>query len=148
MVTIEADPDHPWLSFASMAALSNDAFIGGAYEDGAINLFPGGSRFIGELVIQSEQVWDAGTEVNDELTASVPGLGAGIEAGTPEGQVIKLGHYGIKGIGDIPLSANWVGGPIAALTIVPEPSTLSMLAAIGSVGLLALIRRRRRITDT
>ncbi len=142
-VTIEADAAHPWLSYASMLYFSNDAFIGGAYGDGAIDLFPGGSRFIGVLTIQPGDVWDAGTEVNDELAASVPGLGAGVEAGTPEGQVITLGHPGIQGDDDIPLANNWVGGPVASITIVPEPSTLTMLAAIGLAGLFALIRRKR-----
>jgi hypothetical protein len=54
-VTIQADLAHPWLSFASMLAFSNDAFIGGAAGDGAINLFPGGSPFEGTLLIQRGQ---------------------------------------------------------------------------------------------
>lgn len=143
MVTIQADVAHPWLSFASMLAFSNDAFIGGAAGDGAIDLFPGGSPFVGELLIQPAEVWDAGTEVNDELAINVPALGAGVEAGTPEGGVIVLGHPGIQGVGDIPLANNWLGEPVARITIVPEPSTLTMLAAIGLVGLLVLIRRKR-----
>jgi hypothetical protein len=142
-VTVEADSAHPWLSFASMLAFSNDAFIGGAYGDGAIDLFAGGSPFVGLLTIQPGDVWDAGTEVNDELAASVPGLGAGVEEGTPEGQVITLGHPGIQGTGDIDPRLNWTGGSLASITVAPEPSTLTMLAAIGSMGLFALIRRKR-----
>ncbi len=140
-VTIEADADHPWLSFASMLAFSNDAFIGGALDDGAIDLYASGLPFV--LTIQPSDVWDAGTEVNDELASSVPGLGADVDAGTPEGQVITLGHPGIQGDEGIDSGLDWTGGSLASITVVPEPSTLTMLAAIGSMGLFALIRRKR-----
>ena len=142
-VTIQADLAHPWFSHASMLAFSNDAFIGAAFGDGAINLFPGGLPFAGQLLIQPGDVWDAGTEVNDELAVNVPGLGAGVEAGVPEGGVIVRGHPGILGVGGISSDKDWRAGPVAQITFIPEPSTLTMLAAIGSLGVLVGIRRRR-----
>ena len=140
MVTLDTTAAHPWLSFASMLAFSNDAFIGAAASDGAIDLFPGGSPLSDVILIQPSEVWDAGTEINDELAANVPGLGAAVDAGTAEGGVIAASHPGIAGVGDVLLSRDWLGGPVARITIVPEPATACLLA-LGAV--TALLRRRR-----
>ncbi len=138
-VTINTDASHPMLSFASMFAFSNDAFIGRAAGEGAIDLFPGGVPFQGAVTITPQTVWDAGTEVNDELAAHVPALGAALNAGTTEFGLIAQPHTGILGIGDIPLDRDWTGGDVARITIVPEPASLAILLA-GS----ALFAARRR----
>jgi hypothetical protein len=141
VVMVETDPAHPLLSFASMLAVSNDAFIGNTTGDGAIDLFPGGIPVEEEvLLIDDEGVWDAGTEVNDEEDTTVPGLGGG--DGVDEDGVITLPHPGIVGIGDIPLDADWTPGDVAKITITPEPSTMLLLSA----GALAMIRRRRKLS--
>ena len=140
MVSVNADPAHPLLSFASMLAFSNDAFIGGAAGDGAIDLFPGGSPFSGVIMVMPGDVWDAGTEVNDELAANVPALGGA--GGVPENGLITGNHPGILGTGDIGLDKAWAGDPVARITIVPEPSSL-ILAAVGLLGVLAWVWRRR-----
>ncbi len=142
-VTIQADTAHPLLSFASMLAVSNDAFIGVATGDGAIDLFPGGAAFNGVVVVTDSDVWDAGTEVNDELSTSVPGLGAGVDAGDVEGGVITIPHAGIGGLDDIPSSRNWVGGDVARITITPEPTSAALMG-LGAIGSLMMRRRRRR----
>ncbi len=95
-VLIEADPAHPWLTHASMFAISNDAFIGGAAGDGAIDLFPGGTPLSRHIMVQPSEVWDAGTEENDELAAHVPALGAIVDAGTAEGGTIMMPHPGCR----------------------------------------------------
>lgn len=136
MIMLNADAAHPWLSFASMLAVSNDAFIGVATGDGAIDLYPGGSPFNGVIMLTHREVWDAGTEVNDELAINVPALGGA--GSVDENGVIFAPHAGILGVGDIPLSFNWVEGDVARITIVPEPATLSLLG----LGLFALLRRR------
>jgi hypothetical protein len=136
---IEADLAHPYLSFASMLAFSNDGFIGWAYGDGALDLFPGGSPFSGDIIITPDGVWDAGTEVNDELAAHVPALGAPLGAGVDEDGVLLRPHQGILGIGDIPIERNWIAGDVARITIVPEPTSLALLG----LGALLLVTRRR-----
>lgn len=135
-VTIMADLAHPYLSYASMIGVSNDGFIGGAIGDGAIDLFPGGVPFSGTIILTHLDVWDAGTEVNDESADTVGALGG--MGGVDEFGVITQPHPGILGIGDIPLSFNWVPGDVAAVTIVPEPSAL----ALAVVGALFAFRRR------
>ena len=140
MVMLDTTISHRWLSFASMIGISNDAFIGRSAANGAIDLFPGGVPLSTVILIEPAEVWDAGTEVNDELATSVGALGAGPEDGTPEGGVITVPHPGIVGDWDIPASRDWTGGTVARITIVPEPATLG-LAALGA---LALLRRRRK----
>ena len=137
-VTLEADPAHPWLSFASMLAISNDAFIGVATGDGAINLYPDGVPLQADFTLSFLDVWDAGTEMNDELAVNVPALGAAMDAGVDENGVITRPHPGIAGIGDIAAGAEWYGGDIARITIVPEPATIALLGMGGF-----LFRRRR-----
>ena len=114
-VTLMADPAHPFLSFASMLAFSNDAFIGAAAGDGAFDLFPGGSPFVGSWLITDGAVWDAGSERNDELAAHVPALMGG--GGVAENGFIMSPHAGIIGIGDIPIDRNWVGGNVALISV-------------------------------
>lgn len=138
MVELKTDSAHGWLSFASMLAFSNDAFIGGAFGDGAINLYDNGRPFRGEIILFGSDVWDAGTEVNDELAAHVPALGGG--GGVAEGHVLFRPHGGILGVGDIPLDRNWGRGQVARITIVPAPAGA---AALMAGGLLTMVRRRR-----
>ena len=135
-VTLNAEMTHPWLSFVSMMGISNDAFIGHTTGDGAINLFPGGMPLMGTIIITPANVWDSGTEVNDESATTVGALGG--SGGVDQFGVITRPHPGILGIGDIPLGVNWTGGDVAMIHIVPEPTMLTLIAAGG-----LLLRRRR-----
>jgi hypothetical protein len=80
-----------------------------------------------------EAVWDAGTEVNDELAANVPALGGA--GSVDENAVVSIPHQGIQGVGDIPLGNDWTGGPVARITIVPEPSSAVLMSIAGLLGL-------------
>jgi hypothetical protein len=135
-VTLTADLDHPYLSFAAMLPVTNDAFIGLAYGDDALDLFRGGALQLYDFTLSYLQVWDAGSEVNTELAVDVPALGG---TGSPdEGGVIFKPHPGILGVGDIGPEFDFFGQNIARITVVPEPGMLTLLA----VAALMLIRRR------
>ncbi len=73
VVTISVDPYKAgYLSVASMLVNTNDAFVG---ETGlAVK-----SLSVGESYQMNMNVWDAGTELNDELAATIPGPAGGGE---------------------------------------------------------------------
>ncbi len=142
-VIIEADISHPWLSFMSMIGISNDGFIGGTTGDFVIPLFYSGLPAYGTYSIDSDYVWDAGTEVNDEALGSVGALGGG-NGGIDENWVITLGHPGILGIGDIPLERNWTGGTVAQITVAPAPVPLPAGIWFLGTGLIGFVGLKRR----
>lgn len=118
-VTFGVDPNDPltqYLSFMSMVIPSNDAFIGNE-DPQAIDLFDASGELIvyqgsSAVIISGDQVWDSGTEVNDEAfetSAFLPNMpifpGQTVpDTGTVEGSVISL-HPGLQGSFDL-------GGPV------------------------------------
>ncbi len=82
---LHVDPNqNRYLSYAAMFFPSNDAFIGNE-EQTAIELFDSSGDFLGaDFVVLGAEVWDAGTEFNDELESSVPFTIPVIGEGTPE----------------------------------------------------------------
>jgi hypothetical protein len=148
-VNVELDDNgnnQQFFSYAGMLFPTNDAFIGN--DDGtAIRVFDDQGKFIGaDFVIFGSQVWDAGTEVNDEDPENVPySLANGLNS-VEENGVIHL-HEGLLppgsgGIVDFEFAGELIavnadfsapGYEIARITMrqVPEPSSLVMtLAAI------------------
>jgi len=98
----QLDPTSPknrYLSYASMVIPSNDAFIGNE-NPMALPVFDARGNFIGgSRVITGEMIWDAGTEVNDEVAANTAFLGqAAPNTGAPEGGVVHP-HPGFKAAG-------------------------------------------------
>ena len=89
------------LRTASMVIPSNDAFVGND-DPTAIDLFDGNGLLIERsggtaVVVNGSQVWDAGTEVNDELPENTAALAqAAPDTGTAEGSVVAL-HAGFQG---------------------------------------------------
>jgi hypothetical protein len=90
---------HRYLSYFAMVIPSNDAFWGNdtpnAYPifDGAGNFIPRSFRIYGS------QIWDAGTEVNDEIAANTAFLAqAAPNTGTTENGVVAL-HPGFMAAG-------------------------------------------------
>ena len=66
-----SSPLNRYFSFASMVIPSNDAFIGNG-DPMAYEVFDESGNFVmTEIIILGTQVWDAGTEVNDEVPANV-----------------------------------------------------------------------------
>ncbi len=72
-VTISVDVDEEgYLSVASMLVNTNDAFVG----ETGLSLK---DLEVGESFQMNMNVWDAGTELNDELASTIPGPAAGGE---------------------------------------------------------------------
>ena len=144
VITLMADELHSMMSFMSMLAVSNDAFIGGSYGDGAISLYSGGAPVFGSYSLFDGNVWDAGTEVNDELAVNVPALtGTG---SVDENGVITIPHGGILGIGDIDPNFDWRGALVAEITVAPVPIPAAVwLLGAGLAGLIGLRRRAHKI---
>lgn len=88
VVNLPASKRFNRLSLASMLALTNDGFV-------ALNSVPARTS------LSYAPVYDAGSEINDELTANIPGTGGeGFNADGGEG--FAHIHNGIHGIGDLP----------------------------------------------
>lgn len=101
-VQIPASRRYNRLSLASMLAITNDGII-------ALN---GVSAKPGTYV---SPVYDAGTEVNDELAANIPGPGGeGFNPADGEGFVHI--HAGFHGIGDLPAEELDWRNPAAKIT--------------------------------
>ncbi|MFN3190584.1 MAG: spondin domain-containing protein [Aureliella sp.] len=110
-ITLFADPADPlsqYLSYASMVIPSNDAFVGND-DPLALDLFDNGELIqrLGDdaHIVLGSQVWDAGTEVNDEVPENTAALAqAAPNTGVTENGVIRL-HEGFQG-------SLALGGPI------------------------------------
>jgi hypothetical protein len=99
---------HRYFSFAAMVFPSNDAFMS---TEEPINLYDDNGNFIGaDFIYYGNQVWDAGTEINDEDSNNVFGAST-FDKGTPEHGFVQL-HPGLKPLGSgglldfIPLFSN------------------------------------------
>jgi hypothetical protein len=112
---IKANPWRDRLSMAAMLIPTNDAFVA----LNAVGLpFPGGSaaRF-------TAVAYDAGTETNDELCASIPGpnfaecggAGGGAQVGGGEGFVHV--HRGMHGTGNFRAAARDWRNPVAQVSV-------------------------------
>ena len=98
------------LSMASMLLPTNDGFIG-------LN----GSRlpfYRNQSVTYYSPGYDAGSEVNDELCASIPGPHCGGEGYSPDaGEGLIHVHSGIHGVGDLtPENYEW-HNPVVKVTV-------------------------------
>ncbi len=74
-MSIRVDPcleGSQYLSAASMLVNTNDAFVG----ESGLSLK---SLAVGDTFVMNMNVWDSGTELNDELAATIPGPAGGGE---------------------------------------------------------------------
>lgn len=120
--TVSDTTASPYFSFASMVIPSNDAFIGNLNSQ-AYRLFDDAGNFRGTqtIVVYGDQIWDAGTEVNDPAggPAFVPGAGARAD----ENGVITA-HLGLDDFVGVDIASGGTLGrafeaqtPIARITI-------------------------------
>lgn len=100
------DTQTQYLSFASMVLPSNDAFVGN--DDAlAIKLFDDNGNLIRRVgdetyIVAGAEVWDAGSEVNDEIPENTAGLNQTVpDTGTGETLDIAThaGHQGSNNLG-------------------------------------------------
>ncbi|MDJ0576807.1 MAG: spondin domain-containing protein [Xenococcaceae cyanobacterium MO_234.B1] len=99
-ITLDRDDlaNNRYFSFASMLFPSNDAFIANDNPT-EIEIFDAEGNFIGgNLTITGDQVWDAGTEVNDEDPVNVPYTLAEIANGIDENGTVQR-HPGLQPAG-------------------------------------------------
>ena len=112
------DPLTQYLSYASMVIPSNDAFIGND-DPLQVGLFDGNGNIIvrtgnNAVIVAGTDVWDAGTEVNDERPENTAALAqAAPNTGVTENGVVTS-HPGFMG-------SQKLGGPVGnILTAVPN----------------------------
>lgn len=106
-VTFTVDPHKAgYVSVASMFVNTNDAFVG----ETGLSLK---SLAVGESYEMSMNVWDSGTELNDELAATIPGPasgGEGFNATRNDTNDVVAFHAGVvskdDGLANSALSAN------------------------------------------
>lgn len=106
MVTAKEGAHH--VSVGSMLGATNDAFFGLS----GVRLPKGGHG-----VTYMANAYDAGSETNDELMATVAGLGGEGYSPNDSGEGFVHIHSGIHGVGDaIPADLDW-RNPVAKITI-------------------------------
>ena len=131
-----------YFSYASMIVPSNDGFIGN--EDAtAIEIFDGEGNFLGaDIIVLGDEVWDAGTEVNDESPDSIPYTLDLIGQGVDENGTVQLHPpflpAGSGGILDIPQAANadftQSGYQVARITITETPDLIVFGDSLSDTG--------------
>jgi hypothetical protein len=108
IMIIAKGADH--LSLGAMLGNTNDAFVGLA----DVRLPKGRG-----MAVYMAPAYDAGTETNDELCATVPGPACGGEALSPDdsGEGVVYIHNGIHGIGGLRASETDWRNPVAKIVI-------------------------------
>jgi hypothetical protein len=85
-----------YFSYAAMVIPSNDGFIS---SEEPIEIFDCDGKFIGaDFIVHGSEVWDAGTETNDENPANVPFKLSDFGKGEPENDVVRI-HPGLRPAG-------------------------------------------------
>ncbi len=147
-----SNPMHRYLSYASMVVPSNDAFIA-TMNPTARDLTDGLGNFRNfSFTVMGSQVWDAGTELNDELENSTAFFGQSMpNTGVDENGVVAL-HPGFNPDGRILSSDRFRDADFTQagyqvvrfdVSVVPEPGTW-MMVLTGLVMLGVTSRRRGR----
>jgi len=107
-VTVKAKKGADHISVAAMLGATNDAFF--AIKDVPL---PKG----GHTVIYTANAYDAGSEANDELGATVAGLGGEGYSPNDSGEGFVHIHNGVHGIGDLmPATMDW-RNPVARIVV-------------------------------
>jgi len=138
MLISVADPSMArYFTFASMVVPSNDAFIGNE-NPMAYAVFDTSGNFLGPRIIEifGNEVWDAGTEVNDRMGAAFSTLGG---TSSDEGGTVHV-HPGLGNFEGTGTPVGVVGAGLApgagdlvvriTITQIPEPATIVFAAVL------------------
>lgn len=146
-----------YFSYASMVVPSNDAFVANG-NPMAFQIFSPSGSFLGaNFIVLGSMVYDAGTEVNDEIPMNTAFFGQTVpNTGVAQNGVVMI-HPGFNptGSGGILDSTMFSGADfkasgyqIARIQVeqVPEPSSilLSMTGLLAAIGFSA--RRRKKLS--
>jgi len=109
-VIVETGGLYTGVTVAAMLIPTNDAFLALNGVEG-----PGGNMTHSYYIL----AWDAGTEMNDELCANLPGPGCGPDAGPASMNGEGYIHFstGIHGVGDVDADLRDFGTLVAQITI-------------------------------
>jgi hypothetical protein len=107
-IVVDAPGHFRFISLASMLVNTNDAFI--AIQDTAVP-----NNGVTTLFVPA---WDAGSEVNDEACANIPGPACGDtdQSGQPEGGFVHI-HNGVHGTSDLDAAVYDWRNPVARIDI-------------------------------
>lgn len=146
-----SSPQSRFFSYAAMIVPSNDAFIANG-DPTSIAIFDANGQFLPQsFFIVGSQIFDAGTEVNDEIPMNTALLGQTVpNTGTAEAGSVHVhpgfnpkGSGGILDVTDFTYADFLAAGyPVAHITIVPEPSVI----ALSGLGCFLLLVKRFRST--
>ncbi len=146
------DPKNRYLNYASMVLPSNDAFIGNANPLAFALLGSNGQFRSFSFNVLGSNVWDAGTEINDEGASSTAFFGQSMpNTGMTENGVVTQ-HPGFISGGRILSSSQFANADFTQdgyqvaqfeIAVVPEPSTY-LLMGTGLLGLWVVSARRKR----
>jgi hypothetical protein len=144
--TVDPTTDR-FFSFLSMIIPSNDLFIGNGNQT-AYEVFDAAGNFtgIGSIFLTIANIYDAGTEVNDNLGAAFNANG-GISTDTSEfiqlvGDISFLDGQPTAAGTNVSLFAGGESLLRIDISVVPVPAALPLL--LGGIGALGLLRRRRK----
>lgn len=150
----ETSPLNRFLSYGAMIVPSNDAFIGNDNPTAHQIFTPSGQFIPQSFIVLGTDIWDAGTEVNDEIPANTAFFGQSTpNTGVDENGVVHQHPGYIGSIGNPGGTPSILADPdfgsadftkpgyrVARVTVVPAPWTL---AGFAPMGLLSLRRRWR-----
>ena len=158
VVTLDDNtPSNRFFSYAGMLFPTNDGFIG---NDDPLEVFDAAGNFLGaDFIISGNEVWDAGTEVNDEDLINPPFDLNNLFVGEDEGGVVRrhpgLLPAGSGGILDLEFNGfrfsnadlSAPGYQIARIqieqVIVPEYTSLLSFLSLGILGVGAAVFGKR-----
>ncbi len=142
---------NPFFSFAAMVVPSNDFFIGNDSPT-AYQLFDGAGHLqISSITLKSKDIWDAGTEVHDPLTAAF--VTVGNAAGhADQNSVVARNFAEFYAFNGLNTAAGYIFNSQSGaetdvyrisfdVTPVPEPETYALMLA--GLGLIGMVARRR-----